>query len=592
MNFNMKRRILGGMLLLAVVIQLTLLAPSVLAQDEDFHVQGIVESAADGTALSGVLISVYATPGGSLVKMSSTDVNGYISLRDIPAGSYNLVFEKQGYETYTTSISSTDETINLGFVRMSNALQLSSTASSRVTSSGKTLVLPFMLSNAGAEEEEIVFTIASPEGWDMKITDTNSELLMLQLPAGDTTSLNLEIEVPLDAMSEYNIQVTISGSKTLEWPLTIIVEEEDTQLLGSDFPSKSGRLGSIIEFPVTIQNPFDVRTAFRLEMLNVPEAWEVAIRDIDRELVNAVLLGPNQSINVIVEAEIPENANEGAYAFTVAVTAPYIADTMRLEVLVIESFAEAKIQAKYPSQSVPLDSTVEYEITIENPSQTDELFSLSAPEIPVGWELVFKAVKEDEQTQEIGAVLIEALEAENIIVEITPSLNSDLGEYLIPIEAISSGARGSITLKTIVSGSYDARVRVDSLFMEIQAATTETVTVTVTNTGFSPLTNVELLVTSAPNDWTVETSPLKHATLNPNEAVEFQVSIQVPAEAARGDYLVEFQPSIDQIAMEALEPPEIRVTVNPETAWGIYGLALVMAAFAVVFLIMMKFRRR
>ncbi|MFX0195139.1 MAG: NEW3 domain-containing protein [Candidatus Hodarchaeota archaeon] len=125
------------------------------------------------------------------------------------------------------------------------------------------------------------------------------------------------------------------------------------------------------------------------------------------------------------------------------------------------------------------------------------------------------------------------------------------------------------------------------------AATTQTVTVTVTNTGYSPLTNVELLVTSIPsNEWTVEINPLKQTTLNPNEAIYFQVYIRVPAEAARGDYLVELQPSMDQIAAEELESLEIRVTVNPETAWGIYGLALVMVALAVVFLVIMKFRRK
>lgn len=89
--------------------------------------------------------------------------------------------------------------------------------------------------------------------------------------------------------------------------------------------------------------------------------------------------------------------------------------------------------------------------------------------------------------------------------------------------------------------------------MEIDAGHTETVTVKVTNTGYSSITNVEVLITSTPTDWTVDPSPLKHPTLNPNESVEFQIAIQAPAEVARGDYLVNFRPSMDQISASELE---------------------------------------
>lgn len=189
-------------------------------------------------------------------------------------------------------------------------------------------------------------------------------------------------------------------------------------------------------------------------------------------------------------------------------------------------------------------------------------------------------------------MLIAANGIETIIAEVTPALNNTPGEYLIPIEATSTSVQGSITLKAIVSGSFDVEVDVSELFMEIDAGHTETVTVKVTNTGYSPITNVEVLITSTPTDWTVDPSPLKHPTLNPNESVEFQIAIQVPAEVARGDYLVKFRPSMDQISASELEEQNIRVTANPETVMGIYGLVLAMIALAAVFLVLMKFRRK
>lgn len=461
-------------LLLLVMNQLTPWSLTVLAYPFDVNGRVLTE---DEIALSDVLISVYENPSGALVRISNTDAYGYFGIYNLASGSYNLVFEKKGYETYTKTISSSGSWINLGDMKMSYALQLSTTILSRVTPPGKTLVLPFTLSNAGEEEQECRLNITSPEGWKVKVTDINGELVGLRLPAGVTTTLNLEITVPLNASGENDISLRVSGLTTIDLSLTIKIEEE---------------------------------------------------------------------IQV------------------------------------------AELKAKYPSQSVQLGSTINYMITIENPSQTDELFDLSAPEIPAGWEIVFKAV----EAQEIGAVLITANGIETIIAEVTPALNSIPGEYLISIEAISKSIQGNITLTAIVTGAYDVDIDISALFMEIDAGTTETVTINVTNTGYSPLTNLEILITSTPSNWIVETSPLKHPTLDPNESIEFQISIQVPAEAARGDYLINFRPSMDQISQNELVEQQIRVTANPEAALGIYGLALVMVALAAVFLILMKFRRR
>lgn len=276
----MKKKILGCTILLVVVFQLTPWSLIVTAQ---FDVNGRVISD-DGTILSDVLIYVYTSGagGGSFVTISSVDPWGYFGIF-LGAGSYDLVFKKTGYVPYTTTISGSDTWINIGEVQMTTALQLSTTILNRVTSPGNTLVLPFTLSNAGEEEQECKLNITSPEGWKVKVTDINGELVGLRLPAGVTTTLNLEITVPLNASGENDISLCVSGLTTIDWSLTIIIEEEEIQI--------------------------------------------------------------------------------------------------------------AELKAKYPSQSIPLGTTANYELTIENPSQTDELFDLSTSEIPSGWQIVFKAIE-------------------------------------------------------------------------------------------------------------------------------------------------------------------------------------------------------
>ena len=133
----MKTQIQVLALLFALSIQLTPSSQTVLADnDKEFGVVGIVLTD-DGTALSGVLISVYEIPSGSRVKISNTDSGGFFGIYNLPSGSYNLVFEKKGYVSVTKTISSVSSPIELGYVQMPKALQLSTTTSSRVASPGE-----------------------------------------------------------------------------------------------------------------------------------------------------------------------------------------------------------------------------------------------------------------------------------------------------------------------------------------------------------------------------------------------------------------------------------------------------------------------
>jgi len=582
---SMKKRILSVMLLLALSLQL-MLSPTVSSVEYPVTGKTLNE---DGEALSKVTVFVHDTASGGLAGKAYTDSLGSFKI-DLPYGRYDLVFKKKGYATYTKTVSVAWPGVNLGDMQLSKALKLTITSSSRVANPGKNLALSFTLSNAGEEEEECTFNITSPEGWDVRVTDESGELAELRLPAGSTVSLNIEIAVPQNASGENGIKLTVIGSTIIELPVRIAVEEEETPLLACEFPSKTGKPGSIVNFQVQIHNPFNVRTRFSLAAVFVPEDWEVLIRNTNQELVNEVLLETDQSINLVIEAQVPKNVSEGNYEFTLKVESSYCSDALVLKVSSKGSSVTAakyvvELKSKYPSQSVNLGTTARYPVTIKNLNQTDEVFELSALSIPPGWQIAFKT----SEGQEVWAVLIEANGAETINVEITPSLNSTLGSYLIPIEAKSPRTRGVITLEAIVSGSYNIRIDVLPIYTQIKAGATQTITAKITNTGHSPITNVEIEIISSASGWKIETSPLKLSTLEPNEAKEFKVSIQPPEGTAPGDYLIKIKASSDQISSEE---QVIRVTVTPETAWGVYGAAMVAVAIAAIILVLKKFRRK
>lgn len=201
------------------------------------------------------------------------------------------------------------------------------------------------------------------------------------------------------------------------------------------------------------------------------------------------------------------------------------------------------------------------------------------------WEIVFKT----NDDQEIQAVLISPLTTEKINVEVTPSLKSTPDTYSLTILAESIHIHGSVTLNAIIAGSYKVSMDVSSIYTKIKAGATQTINVEVTNTGYSPINNVNLELTASPEGWNVEISPFKISTLNPNEAETLKVSIQPPEGTAPGDYLIKIRTVSDEVSSGE---EVIRVTVSVGTTWGIYGIAMIAAALGIFVLVYKKFRRR
>jgi uncharacterized membrane protein len=129
---------------------------------------------------------------------------------------------------------------------------------------------------------------------------------------------------------------------------------------------------------------------------------------------------------------------------------------------------------------------------------------------------------------------------------------------------------------------------VESLYKETNAGSAFTETIVLTNTGYSPLNNLALSLTY-PNGWTVTASPLKVTTLESNSKTTFILTVTAPSGTAAQDYLVQ----VTAVADEASTSQQsIRVTVNVESSWSIYGLALLLLAAGGFALLYKKLKRR
>jgi uncharacterized membrane protein len=241
------------------------------------------------------------------------------------------------------------------------------------------------------------------------------------------------------------------------------------------------------------------------------------------------------------------------------------------------------VTSKYPSQSITLGKTTVYPLTISNPG-TKQLVALKAEGVPSGWTVAFKT----SEGKQINSILVEAESIESVNFEVTPSLSSTKSTYTFTVTSTGDYSSGKIALDASIGGSYGLTMTVDSLYFATNAGSTYSESITLTNTGYSSLNNLQLSLTY-PSGWTVTSTPIKLTTLDPNKKATFTLSITTPSGTAAQDYLVQLTATSDEVETSQ---QSIRVTVNVESSLSIYGIILLVVAAGAFALLYKKMRRR
>ena len=545
----------------------------------------------DGSYLSDVTITVFSelaiVSGGSLqgnkVTTTTSDADGYFKL-GLERASYTVVFEKAGYKTITLDINlgvATEFTYALGKITMEKSLGISSTASTLLIHDGESFSIPITVSNNG-EDDAVSITAATVDGYSATVLNSaNQPVSSVLIPAGGSASLTVKVIAPMDA-SDADIVVTVASAVEVDYVVHLHVVGVDGEALSSTYTGRSVLPDEPVDFTVVLKNPLYYTKTFQLSV-DSPESWAFYVENGEGQRINAVTLGAGESVNLHVVGDVPNDAATGDYQLSVKATYDGKTDSLPLTVTVNVTSPEFSITSKYPSQTLSLGGSATYTITITNPGAT-QLVNLKAEGVPSGWTIAFKS----SAGVRINSLLIAGDSSEEVQVVVTPALDSTNAEHTFNVTAYSDYTSGTIALAANIGGSFSLDIGVDSLYFETNAATTTTDVVTLTNTGYSSINNVELEITS-PDGWDVTVSPIKVTTLEPNEKVAFTLSITPPTGTSAKDYLVKVAATSDEVSTDE---QSIRVTVNVESSWSIYGLLLLAAGGGLFGLLYKKLKRK
>ncbi len=586
--FNVYRQVLLLVVFSVLIVQLASLA-TLTSAEVAVRVTGRTLGD-DGEALSEVAVIAYDANSNGLVANTSTNSEGvfdlYFHFYETPSGRFDLLFKKKGYVTNSQTVNVVWPEVNLGEIRLSKSLKLSAGVSGRTTTPGTSLELSFTLSNIGKEDiEECSLSIDYPPGWTANINDGNTPVTKARLLPGSAITLKLSAVVPSNASGENYLDLRIAGSAIVSWQIAIAISDEKSSFLTCPFPSKTGYPGGAVSYQVSIQNPLNTGLLLNLSTYAVPKSMQVAIRNSKQESVHEVQLQPKENIALNIDIEIGSDVVDGIHELILKATSAYLSEELLLKTVVKTDMDVIQIKSKYPSQVISQGATAKFPISVRNLGQTEEVFGLSADSIPSGWQVSFKTL----DNVQITSVLIPADGVETLNVYVTSSLKSEPATYKIPIEVSSPRIDAAMNLEAIVSGSFGVSMDVSTIYLSTQAGSRQTLTVQAVNTGYSPLTNVEVETTYLTSGWSLEKSPLKVSVLESNSRAQFQIIIQSPEASAPSDYLVRVRMKSDQISSEE---EVIRVTITSATTWGYAGIAMVIVALVAVVMIFRRVRRR
>jgi uncharacterized membrane protein len=358
-----------------------------------------------------------------------------------------------------------------------------------------------------------------------------------------------------------------------EYPSVVVFEGEDVSV--DMVVRNGGRQGETIDLSIT----------------SVPKGWKAWFKTYSFK-IGGVYVESDSTKNVSLRAEPEKGTGLGEYHFPIkARTRDGLLTSSSELIITVEGQKEKKkskgvnITTSYPVLKGPTDAKFEFSLDVENKTDKDAIFNL-AYEAPKNWDVNFKPSYEDKY---FSSLRIKKDQSQSMAVELKPYVLAEPGEYPIKVEVSSEKAKGEVTLKVVLTGTYKLEAGTADGLLSLNAYQGKGANMSfyVKNNGSAAQNGIKFL-TFKPENWKVEFSPEKIDTLPPGDLQQVEMTITPADQALVGDYSV----GVNVEGEKSNKNLEFRVTVRASTAWGWIGIMIIVAVLAGLVSLFVRMGRR
>ena len=356
--------------------------------------------------------------------------------------------------------------------------------------------------------------------------------------------------------------------------------------LSTDYPAMTVKAGDSLTFDLTLENQSGSSQEIVLNTTSIPENWTGSFSASSKEISIVHVKNDASNTSIDYALDIPLETADGEYEVILSASGAQISDTMTLRLKVAsEEIGESSFEVEYPSQEGDADTTFSYSATLINNtlSQQNYSFATSAPQ---GWQV---SIMPGGESTKVSALDVEARSTQTLDIDVVVPANVEAGEYPLSVTATSVNDKMTIDMTATVTGSYELELSTPSgrLSFDSYANKESTVQLTLTNTGNTDLTNVNL-TSSAPTGWTVRFANETIDLIEAGASMETTAYVTPGEDAMSGDYAA----TITAKNSNTSDKAEFRITVKTETIWGFVGIGIIVVMALVLMGVMKKYGRR
>ena len=390
----------------------------------------------------------------------------------------------------------------------------------------------------------------------------------------------------LSRMAALALALTLLASCAMAESLDTAPAAEPYIELSTQYPALTVKAGDSLTFDLDLDNYSGVSQDITLSVAEIPEGWEGTFSAGSNQV--SVVHVKNQATNseVSFAVDVPLETADGEYIIRLAARGEDFADEMEIALTVsAEEIGESSFTAEYPSQEGDATTDFTFSATLINNTLSTQNYSFTS-NAPSGWQVSFQPSGE---STSVAALDVEARTTQAMDISVTPPENVEVGTYEIPVTATSVNESMTITLSVTITGSYGLTLSTPSgrLSLDAYANQESAVQLSLTNTGNSDLTNVNL-TSSSPTGWTVRFANETIDIIEAGATVETTMYITPGEDAMSGDYAT----TITARNSDANDSVDFRITVKTETIWGLTGIGVIVLLAVVIGIVMRKYGRR
>jgi uncharacterized membrane protein len=352
--------------------------------------------------------------------------------------------------------------------------------------------------------------------------------------------------------------------------------------LTTPYPEVVVAPGASVSFDVAVTTPSPERVTLALS--GVPTGWTALIHG-GGNVIDAVETGGTTPPSVTVDVTVPASAT-GTSTIVLTATAAQGTQSLPLQVRVEASAAgDVTMTTDFPSLQGPATQTFDFNLTLSNQTAQDLTFAVNA-QGPSGWTVSAQLTG---QSQAASAV-VKAGSTSGITVSAQPPSDVAAGTYQIKVVATAGSKQIPGTLQVVITGSYSLSMSTpdQNLSTSGSAGQSSDLTLTLTNGGTAPITNVKMDSTP-PTGWTVTFDPATIASLDAGKTQDVVAHIVPSSDALAGDYIVTMKATGDQSTSAS---SDIRYTVETSLEWALVGIALIVLIVAGLGWVFRRYGRR